>query len=231
MLGVYLFLASASFLKAMRGKTANWVLTGIYSSEALFAKEEALFFVLPFLLSAIVYFRSDRTRDSKKFTHIASLFAPFLIIIPWYVFKFYYGLGWEAMAGWLSTMTDFSFGANSSLASTHLSFYLEILGGYFYSLVSLDNFNVIILFLPLFLIAQGKLTKESLHLLFPVACYMLFFLMLYMFTAYHTWFLLGTISYRNTLTYYPTLCLLTVLLLKKYTIAPPMPYSGSNCKC
>jgi hypothetical protein len=244
MLGVYLFLASASFLKAMRGNAAYWVLTGIYSSEALFTKQEALFFVLPFLLSAIVYFRFNGTRDSKKFAHIASLFTPFLIMIPWYVFQLYYGLGWGAMADWGNSVMISNFGVNSNLASTHmsffkrfffvlnfwdsnlanthLSFYLEILGGYFFSLVSLDNFNVIIFFFPLFLIAHGKLTKESLYLLFPVVCYMTFFLMLYMLTPYSTWFLLGTVSYRNTLTYYPTLCLLIVLLLKKYAaITPP----------
>jgi 4-amino-4-deoxy-L-arabinose transferase-like glycosyltransferase len=228
MLGVYLFLASASFLKAMRGNAAYWVLTGIYSSAALFTKIEALFFVLPFLMSAIVYFRFNGTRDSKKFAHIALLFTPFLTMIPWYVFQLYYGLGLSAMADFGSAVTTFYFGANSVLASTPLSDYLEILGGYFFALVSLNNFNVIIFFLPLLLIAHGKLTKESLYLLFPVACYMLFFLMLYMFTLYRTWFLLGTVSYRNALTYFPTLCLLTVLLLKKYATAPPMRYFGTK---
>ncbi|MGB5218123.1 MAG: glycosyltransferase family 39 protein [Smithella sp.] len=215
MLGVYLFLASASFLRAMRGQTAYWVLAGIYSSEALLTKEEAFFFILPFLLSAIMYFQFARTSNSRKFTRIASLFTPFLIVVPWYIFKLYYGLGWGAMADWIVGWTASGFENDHNMFSMHMTFYPEILGGYLFSMVSLNNFNVITFFLLLLLIAHGKLTKEFLHLLFPVAGYIIFFLMIYMFTAYREWFLMGGVGCRNVLTYYPTLCLLTVLLLKR----------------
>jgi hypothetical protein len=86
MLGIYLFFASASFLKAMRGNISYWILTGLYSAEALFTKQEAFFFVLPLLLSAILYLGSDTKKNPRLFSHISLLLIPFLLVIPWYAF-------------------------------------------------------------------------------------------------------------------------------------------------
>jgi 4-amino-4-deoxy-L-arabinose transferase-like glycosyltransferase len=215
MLGVYLFLASASFLKGMRGEKPYWFLTGIFSVEALFTKQEAFFFVLPLLLSALVYLKSNIKGSSKKFVQLLPLLIPFLAIIPWYAFTVYYGLGWGKMAEWIIKHTSLAFDNDPNRITEHLTFHPEVITGYIYWLVSLDNFNVIIFFFPLLLILHIKISKQSLHLLFPIVFYMLFFLVIYIFTEYYSWFLLGTIFYRNILTCYPVICLLTVLLLGK----------------
>jgi len=220
MLGVYFFLASVSFLKAIRGNVAYWILTGIYSTEALFIKEQAFLFILPLILSAIVYLRFDIKRGPRKF-HILSLFIPFLAIVPWYIFVYYYGLGFETYYhDYAYPLMTSIFGEDSNRISKYLSFHPEILTGYFYWFFSLNNFNVIIFFSPLLLLAYGKLTKESLYLLFPIICYMLSYIFIYMFTIFFSWFLWGVIFFRNTLTFYPSICLLIVLLLKKYTLIP-----------
>jgi hypothetical protein len=209
-LGVYLFVASVSFLKAMRGNTACWLLAGVYSTEALFTKNEALFFIAPFILSAIVYFRFDSNKSSGKFANIYSLLTPFLAIIIWHGFKLYYELGLWQM---------FIFQAENISFSSSWTFQPDMIGSYFYYLVSLENFNVIFFFFPIILLVHGKLSKEFLHLLFPVACYILLFLSLYMFTTgFYTSYSM-TLA-RNILTYYPTICLLIVMLLKKYATIP-----------
>jgi len=215
MLGVYIFFASAAFLKAMRGNSAYWILTGIYSAEALLTKQEAFFFILPLLLSAIGYLKFDIKRGSRKFAYILPLLVPLLAVIPWYIFTAYYGLSWEKMADWIVNLTSSALVNDPNRITEHLTFHPEIITGYLYWLVSLNNFNVIILFLPLLLITKKKIKKESLHILFPIVCYMVFFLLIYMFTSYYAWFLIGTIFYRNILTCYPAICLLTILLLKK----------------
>ncbi len=215
MIGVYLFLASASFLKAMRGKAAYWILTGIFSSEALFTKQEAFFFILPLIISAIGYFKVNMKKGDKKVAHIVRLLIPFLMVISWYIFTIYYGLGWEKMNDWITNYTSNILVNDSNRITKHLTFHPEIITGYLYWLVSLENFNVIILFFPLLLITKREIHKESLHLMFPVACYMIFFLFVYMFTSFYAWFLIGTIFHRNILTCYPTICLLIILLLKK----------------
>jgi 4-amino-4-deoxy-L-arabinose transferase-like glycosyltransferase len=219
MLGVYLFLASASFLKAIRGNGAYWVLTGIYSTEALFIKEQAFLFILPLILSAIVYLIFDIKRGSGK-SHLLSLLIPFLGIVPWYIFVYHYGLEVEAAQEYGYSLMTSIFGEDPNRINKYLTFHPEILTGYFYWFATLNNFNVILFFSPLLLIAHGKLTKESLYLLFPIACYMLSYIFLYMFTIFFSWFLWGVIFFRNILTFYPTICLFIVLLLKKYTTIP-----------
>jgi len=220
MLGTCLFFASACFLKAIRGNAAYWILTGIFSAEALFIKEQAFLFILPLILSAIIYLSRDIKRGPRKF-HILSLLIPFLAIIPWYIFVYYYGLGFDALQDYGYSVMTSIFGEDPNRINKYLTFHPEILTGYFYWLATLNNFNVIIFFTPLLLIAHGKLTKESLLLLFPIACYMLSFVFLYMFTMFFSWFLWGVIFFRNTLSFYPTICLLIALLLKKYTSMRP----------
>jgi 4-amino-4-deoxy-L-arabinose transferase-like glycosyltransferase len=215
MLGVYLFFASASFLKAMRKKAAYWILTGIYSAEALFIKQEAFFFILPLIISAIGYLKFDTEKSHRKPAHILLLLVPFLAVIPWYIFTVYYGLGWEKMAGWIGNLNSSYLVNDPHRITEHMTFHPEIITGYLCWLASLNNFNVIIIFFPLLLITKKRIYKESLYLMFPIICYMIFFILIYMFSSYYVWFLNGTVFYRNILTCYPAICLLTLLLLKK----------------
>ena len=54
-LSVLLVLALGSFLLGIRGRSAYWALMGVFSAEAIFIKDEGLFFVLPLLLSASLF--------------------------------------------------------------------------------------------------------------------------------------------------------------------------------
>jgi 4-amino-4-deoxy-L-arabinose transferase-like glycosyltransferase len=212
-LGTYLLLVAVSFLKSIRGNRPYWTLTGIFATEALFIKEQAFLFVLPLILSATIYLKFNMDKTHARIA-MRSFFIPFLAILPWYFFIFYYGLGFEALHDYgYSVMTEI-FGDDPNRINTYFTFHPEILTGYLYWFVSLNNFNVILFFFPVLLVMQMRFSKESLHLLLPIACYMLSFIFLYMFTMFFSWFMWGVIFFRNTLTFYPVLCLLTVLLIK-----------------
>jgi 4-amino-4-deoxy-L-arabinose transferase-like glycosyltransferase len=220
MLGTYLFLASLSFVKAMRKNNAYWILTGIFAAEALFIKEQAIFFILPLMLSAILYLKLNLKQEPVKF-RIFSLLIPFLALVPWYAFfGYHYGIGFDRMQDYGHAFTTPVFGEDPNQINKYLTFHPEILTGYFYWFLSLNNFNVILFFFPILLIVHKKFTKEEFHLLFPVILYMLSYIFFYMFTFFFSFFKWGVIFFRNTLTFYPAICLLMVLLLKDYTSLP-----------
>jgi hypothetical protein len=215
MLGTTLLLASISFLKAMRGNSSYWFLTGLLSAESLFVKIQAILFVLPLILSALAMLKHEKNMPLRN-TSVFSLLIPFLGIMPWHIFVYYYGLGFFALHEWgYKTMMPF-FGDDPNRINTYLTFHPEILLGYMYWFFTLNNFNVILFFSPILLIAHGKLTKESKHLLFPLILFMLSYIFLYIFTAFFVFFKWGVIFFRNALTFYPTICLAIIILLKRY---------------
>lgn len=197
--GAYLFFASVSFLNAIRGRKGFWLLIGIFSAQALLTKEEALFYILPLLISAFVFTINTAEQVPVKRSILFSLFTPLLMTLPWYIFKIHYGLG---------------LGAGSDRVNTHLSFYPNVIPAILSSLTSLDNFNVFLVFFPFLVLSGWRRSIEILHLLFAFACYVVFFAMLYLFTEYHVYIEQGTIINRNILTAYPILALLTTILLK-----------------
>ena len=201
-LGVYLGLASASFLHAMRGRRSYWRIVGLFSAIAMFTKDEALFFIAPLFLSAAYFlWRNTDDRITKKNTAM-QLLSPLLFVAPWYIFKIVHHLG---------------IGADSTRLI--FSFHPEVIVPAIQQMASLENFNVFLVFFPLFLLAAGKPDRELLHILFALACYVLFFIMLYCFTNdYYDHFFRGTVFFRNILTYYPLIALLTAVLLKKQPI-------------
>lgn len=215
MLGANLLLASISFLKAMRGNFAYWLLTGLFAVEALFMKTQAFLFVIPLVISALAMLRNE-TNTKLRNASILSLLIPFLGIIPWYVFVNYYGLGFTALHEWGYELMTSIFGDDPRRISTYLTFHPEILTGYIYWFVTLNNFNVVLIFFPILLIAHGKPTKELGHLLFPLICFMLSYVFLYIFTGFFAWFKWGVIFFRNALTFYPSMFFLIVILIKKY---------------
>jgi hypothetical protein len=197
-LSAYLLLAAISVLYAMRGREAFWILAGTFSAEALFTKDEALFFVAPLCISAVIYIVRDSIDAIKKTNAIIKLAVPLLLAGPWYVFKFSHALG---------------LGANH--IKLEFTFHPEILLPALQQLCSLENFNVIIVFFPLLLLLGGKPSKEFLHIIIVVAAYEAFFLSLYIFTTfYFDHFSKGTVFFRNILTFYPVIGILTILLLK-----------------
>jgi hypothetical protein len=171
----------------------------VFAAMALWTKDEALFFVLPLLLSAAVHFRGEGAGRPGRAVRLASFLVPFSIVIPWYAFKF-----------------SHTFGLGADVVSQRLAFHPEIYGAVLADLLSLDSLNVLILFLPLLLLAAGRPERRFLHAALPVAGYLLFFTFVYAFTAfYYQHFSTGTVFFRNMLTVYPSACLLDALLVKQ----------------
>ena len=197
-LGACLLFALASFLMAIRLGPSYWIITGLFCAQSMFMKEEAVFYVLLLLLSAIVYIRSTANKNSGQTNMLALLLAPLVLILPWLAFKYSHG---------------FVVGADNVRPTP--GFHPEMIGYIINSFAVLDNFNVFFLFFPALLLVAGKPTREFLHLIFVVAGYMLFFFALYSLTSYATYMMEGTIFYRNVLTYYPSVCLLMIMAMGK----------------
>jgi hypothetical protein len=186
------------FLFAMRGKYEYWILMGLFSAEALFTKDEAPFFVLPLLLAAAAFFWQKRGQEIVLRKSAVPLLASLLLAVPWFVFKFSHKLG---------------FGAD--YVTVEYTFRPEMAWKVILLLASLMNFNVFILFIPILTIIAGRPTKEFIYLAAPVLCYAMFFILVYTLTVFFSGSLMfNTAIFRNVLTYYPSICFLTALLIK-----------------
>jgi 4-amino-4-deoxy-L-arabinose transferase-like glycosyltransferase len=198
-LSVYILFSLIMFLFGMRGKYEYWMLMGLYSAEALFTKDEAPFFVLPLLLAAGVYFWQKRGKDIVLRKSAVPLFASLLLAVPWFAFKFSHKLGFGA------DYITVAFTFRPDMAWRAISL-----------LASLMNFNVFFPFIPLLVILGGRPSKEIVFLGMPVLCYESFFILLYTLTVFYSGNLMfETVIFRNALTYYPSICFLTALLIKK----------------
>ncbi len=207
---VYYLCALVAFLYAMRGRQAYWPLVGLFAAQALFTKDEALFFVLPLLLSAVtLVWRKYAGREKNAV--LLKILLPLIYILPWYAFKITHSLG----IGAESAQSDYTFVA-------HPETIIMIIR----HITSMDNFGIFLVAFPVFMIAAGRPRKEFLYLFLPLVCYALFFTLLYTFTSYYFGFFSnGTVFWRNVLTGYPSLCLLTALLMKQMqeTVRVPQP--------
>jgi 4-amino-4-deoxy-L-arabinose transferase-like glycosyltransferase len=197
-LSVYFLLAATSFLFAMRGEKAFWILAGLFSAEALFTKDEAMFFILPLLMSAALFiWRNPATAEKRQ--ALLRLAIPLLLVAPWFIFKYSHTLG---------------------LGAEHIklefTFHPEVVWLAVLQVCSLENFNIILVLFPILLVVNGKPSDEFLHIFLAVLCYAAFFVAVYMVTTfYYGHFSSGTVFFRNILTFYPVVLLLTVLQIKK----------------
>jgi hypothetical protein len=181
-LSVYILFSLIMFLFGMRGKYEHWMLMGIFSAEALFTKDEALFFVLPLLLVAVVFFWQIRGQNIVLRKSATPLFASLFLALPWFVFKFAYKLG---------------FGAD--YVTLEFTFRPERAWKVILLLASFQNFNVFFFFFPIFTILAWPPTKEFIFLCVPVLCYALFFTFVYIFTVFFSGRLMfNTAIFRNT---------------------------------
>jgi 4-amino-4-deoxy-L-arabinose transferase-like glycosyltransferase len=197
-LSVYILFSLIMFFFAMRGKYGYWTLMGLFSAEALFTKDEAPFFVLPLLLAAAAFFWQNRGQGPFLRKSAVALLAGLLLAVPWFVFKFSHNLG---------------FGAD--YVTVEFTLRTEMVWKVFLLLTSFQNFNVFFLFIPILMILSGRPTKEFIFLATPVLCYAMFFILVYTLTAFFSGNLMfNTAIFRNSLTYYPSICLLTALLIK-----------------
>lgn len=189
-LGAYLLLAIVSFYNAMHKEMDYLFLTGLFSAEALFTKDEAMFFVIPLLFSITIYlFRHGKLRLLWKAMILLTL------ALPWFAFKFTHNL---------------HIGAETF--SWHLTFQPDAIGYFILNFLSIQNFGFFMVFFIFGVFAVGR---RHLYLSSVVAVYILFFLGLYTMTSfYYEQFMSGTVFFRNLLTCYPSIALLNLLFLK-----------------
>jgi 4-amino-4-deoxy-L-arabinose transferase-like glycosyltransferase len=197
-LSAYILFSLIMFLRAMRGEHAYWALMGFFAGEALFIKDEAPFFVIPLLAAAFLFYRQGRRRKTIEAKLPAGSLLGLLLPVPWFVFKFSQGLG---------------FGAD--YVTVAFTFRPEMIVKAIGMMLSLHDFNVFLPFFVLLLILSRRPHREFSFLLFPVACYAVFFMLLYSLTQFFSGSLMfNTAVFRNTLTYYPAICFLTFLLIR-----------------
>lgn len=195
-LGVHIFFAVAAFLSAMRGVQGFWPLVGIFSAQALFTKNEAPGMIIPLLISAMIYIWTNKTRISALKSY-AALIVPFALILPWLVFK---------QVNALSLIHDDQ--------KFVLQYQPAVVSQFLQEVLTLQSFNVFLILLPLLIVVKVRLSREIAHLLVPVACYAAFFVVVFSFIpGYYQWAFNSVQFYRNTLTFYPAIGLLTTLLL------------------
>jgi hypothetical protein len=119
------------------------------------------------------------------------------LIVPWFVFK---------QVNALSLIHD-----NHKFS---LLYQPRVFSQFLTEVLTLQNFNIFLVLLPLLIVAKVRLSREILHLLVPVACYAAFFVAAFSFIPGYYQFAFNSVNfYRNTLTFYPTISLLTTLLL------------------
>ncbi len=206
LLGANLFFALLSFVSVMRGRPAYLPLIGAFSAVALFTKNEAPGFVFPLMLSAGAWLWFNRERQPFAKSLVRLLF-PLAAVLPWFLFKFAYSL----------SLTQDS----HTLAPAYHPGVIDYIAG---QLFTLQNFNILLVALPVLLAVNGRPTKELLHAIFPVAFFTLFFIVLYMLIDYYySTLLMGTIFYRNVLTWYPSLALVTVMVLQELMTKATVP--------
>ena len=197
-LSVYLLFSLIMFLFAMRGEHEYWALIGLYSAEALFTKDEAPFFVIPLILAAIIFYWQNRKQGLIPRKAVVALFAGLLLAVPWFIFKFTHHLG---------------FGADYIRLKWTVQ--PQVAWRVVMMLLSFRNFNVFFLIFPLLLMLTWRQSKEFIFLLGPMLCYALFFMLVYTLTEFYAGGLMfNTAVFRNIMSYYPIVCLLTSLLIK-----------------
>ncbi len=211
-LSVYILFALIMFLFAMKGEHNYWDLMGLFSAEALFTKDEALFFVLPLLLAAVVFFWRNRRPSTILRKSAVPLLASLLLAMPWFIFKFFHKLGFGADY----VTVEYAFQPEMVLKTISL-------------LASFQNFNVFFLFFPFLIILAWRPTKEFILLAAPVLSYAMFFILVYTLTIFFSGnVMFNTAIYRNALTYYPSICLLTSLLIKMIMLRWDTPANSLN---
>lgn len=210
-LAVFILFAHYALLNVMRGRLAYLPMVGIFSALAMFIKAEGMIIALLLFLSCLVVLWQDSRRGDYSLRSVSARFLfPYLLAAPWLLFKLVHHLG---------------LGPDPS--SKALYFNPVIILEYAADFLSLQNFNVILLFIPILLILYGKLDREIVLMVAPIGLFALFFLSIYLFIAYYSDYSSGYSSnvFRNALTFYPSACLIVVLLVKRITAKKTMALS------
>ena len=199
-LGVTSLCALYAFVQAMRGSSRSWVLAGLFSAAALFIKSDAPGFVGGLMLSAFVFLWMKR-REAPVLPSLLQLMLPLVLVAPWFLFKSLNGLRLlqdylqEVPLGWHAA---------------------EVLPRVASELLSLQNFNILIVALPVLLLVNGRPSRELAHAAAVVLAAALFYVAIYIvITHYFEVLMIGTVFYRNVLIWYPALCFTLILVLQE----------------
>lgn len=196
-LGAYIFLIIASFYQLIKGKEKFVFLLSLFSAESLFVKDEAIFFIIPAMVSALIYLKKK-----KPLRYLFIAFIPFTYILPWFFFKF---------------INKLSIGAE--YIEWQFTFQPHVLKSVLLEILSLQNFNIVFIAFPVLMLLETG--KKYIYLLLPVLSYFIFFISLYMFTSfYYDHFMKGTVFFRNMLTLYPSVTFLSGLYIKDLIAVP-----------
>ncbi|MBI4685865.1 MAG: hypothetical protein HY755_11795 [Nitrospirae bacterium] len=222
-LGIYIMFALVSFWRLINSKKEYAFMCGLFSSQALFVKNDAIFFVSGLIVTFLLWTLKEKS------TRVLILYylIPFVLLIPYIGFKLYYNIGFEQVDWGVHLKRTFSF---------HSESFAEILRRYWQTI---DNFNFLLLstlglsfFLYIFKIRKTLL----LYVILPVIFYILPFIVLYVFSDDHVIFLFnGSTFFRNFLTYYPALFFITYLMFaiifkKINNSAQPRELKGNSCQ-
>lgn len=202
-LAVYILFGLVAILNVSRGRMAYLPLIGIFSSLAMFNKAEGIIIALLLCVTCLVVLCQDSRLGKYSFRAVAiPFFLPYLLALPWLIFKFVYNLG---------------LGPDPSTKVLYFNVIRTF--EYITDFLVLQNFNLIFLFIPILLILYGRYDREILLMIVPIGTFALFFLSIYVFIAYYADYSSGYSSnvYRNALTFYPSACLIMALLLKRLT--------------
>lgn len=204
-LAVYILFAYGSLWYVIMGRQVYLPFVGIFSVMAMFIKGEGTIIALLLFLVCIYSVLFDkRSGKYPGILAVLKVIAPYLLIVPWFVFRYIHSLGNGA----------------DELYPT-LVFRPMIFFEFLTHIAGLQNFNVVLIFVPIVLLACGKPDREIILMLFPIVFYSVFFLLLYIVVAYYSdCQRLYVAIFRNILTYFPAVCLLLALLIKKMLADP-----------
>jgi hypothetical protein len=199
-LAVYIFFALNAMQNVIRGRWAYLPLIGLFAVCAMFLKGEGMFIAIPlFIASCYVVWTEVRKGKYPKISLVVSLFVPYLLIVPWMIFRYVHKLG---------------YGIDERYST--IVFRPIMIWEYLRTIIELQNFNVIFIFIPIMLLFYGKFDRELSLMLLVIGFYLLFFLSVYVFVAFYSdnnRFFEGV--FRNILTYYPASLLIITLLIKR----------------
>jgi hypothetical protein len=125
------------------------------------------------------------------------MLSPLLFVVPWFLFKFAYSL----------SLTQDAHRMEPAWHPGVLEYVVQ-------AVLSFQNYGIVLAALPVLLVLNGRPSRELLHVLFPVAFFAGFFIILYyLIEYYYSTLLMGTIFFRNTMTWYPSAFAVLVLVL------------------
>jgi len=160
-------------------------LAGIFAAISAWTKNEGLFLSLIIILSWLIYLL---VRRRFKLKLIIPVLIFIVLILPWFIFKTVYHLGWENVE-----------------SAWRLGWHPQVIPIIFDRLVSTVDWNIwwLIFIISLITFWRKLFIRENLFLFLSVVGAMFFYLALYVFTPNNSYIISGIVDQRNLLTIIP----------------------------